>query len=1297
MNRTTGQHLATSRRRAPSLLAILLATAVLVLIPASAQAAPPRITSLSFSEVTDTSVTLEAKLDPNGSNSKARFQYTPLAAYKAEGFTGATSVPVPDFSVPFSVKGKGDATAGSPTVKNLTTTGGAFAPGQTITVGPFPPGTTIKAVGTDPITGQPQLTLSQAATETKAEANLTATGAQPLSVELSGITPATGYRFRLTAANTKAVPEEATGPEDPKNPGSFLAVPEATFFTLAAPPVFGPCANDAFRSGELAPLGTPGASLPDCRSYEQATPLNKNAGDTLATSAYAKAASEGSGVIFGSTFGLPGGSGAQGLPFYLASRDTDAWSSQGLFPPASTGEKGRGPIGWLPDFSASFASARKLGNPQMVALLELHRDGSPPITIAPYAPMGLAESYSYIGASAEGSTIVFEAPVQVAPAEGEEPIEAANPDRANVYAWDRDTGRVSLAGVMNDGEAPGGGAFAGAFNWAEGRPAESAASQSYYLSEIPAVSADGSLFFTVAGSGQLYRRINPTEPQSAVVINEGKEECTEPQKACTIHVSASQRSTPDTAGPQPAALQAASADGSVAYFTSPEELTDDANTGPPQPPARIGQAEIGPEEAEAIKANFLPAHALGIAIDPAGEYIYWADPSTGMIGRAKLKADGSGVEDLNPTFVEPGGVDFEVEYTVSEILHKDHVSGPSAPRYVAVDDEYVYWTNTSPLDSETAEPIDFHGTVGRARIDGAGPEPVDPDFITGASNPQGIAVNTTHLYWANAAKDPIERSISKADVDGENVFPDFALTNQWASYGIALNATHVYFSINDEANDGGYIGRVPLGGGFIFRFVGSGSKIRGVALDATHVYWAAQGEGAIGRADLDLENRDNDYAEAISGDLVGLAANAERLYFSVNGESPTNPGNDLYRFSAASETLEDLTPVGAGDGAEVQGVLGASADGSRVYFVANAVLDDAELAEPGDCHGRVASAGGSCNLYLWEEGQIDLIARLDLDGGINSDTRNWVPGPHDMYGGNSYHQRTSLLSPDGETLLFRSREQLTDYDNDGVPQFYRYRVGEGIRCITCNPTALAPQAGAGIGQITYPSLEPDASDVAAVSSRILSSDGNRVFFETAEALVGADTNGVPAGQPDRHLEEGEPDPCPKVSGAPYPSCLDVYQWEAPGTGSCTLPGPSYSPLNEGCIYLISTGHSPFPALFADASASGGDVFFFTRDQLVGQDTDLLQDVYDARVGGGLAAQNPLPATECEGEGCLGGSTPPPDFTAPPSFSGPGNPAPRRGKCSRAKRKAKRCKAKKRGRKARPAGRGRHAHRQGGRN
>jgi sugar lactone lactonase YvrE len=58
--------------------------------------------------------------------------------------------------------------------------------------------------------------------------------------------------------------------------------------------------------------------------------------------------------------------------------------------------------------------------------------------------------------------------------------------------------------------------------------------------------------------------------------------------------------------------------------------------------------------------------------------------------------------------------------------------------------------------------------------------------------------------------------------------------------------------------------------------------------------------------------------------------------------------------------------------------------------------------------------------------------------------------------------------------------------------------------------------------------------------------------------------------------------------------------------------------------LISPGDGAFDAFFVDASDDGKDVFFQTDEGLVSRDTDESSDVYDARVGGGLPAQSPLP-------------------------------------------------------------------------
>jgi hypothetical protein len=1074
-------------------------------------------------------------------------------------------------------------------------------------------------------------------------------GTEDVAVQtpIEGLSPGTLYRFHLFAKNSKG---KVTGPD-------------SLFATFAPPPTFGPCPNEAFRSGNLSPLSHPSAELPDCRVYEQASPVDKNGGDATGTGGFVKAGADGNAISFLSTSGVPGGDGAQRMPAYLATRDAKGeWSTHGLMPPATAGNKAR-VLGWQPDFSQVFTKANTLGELQPEALFSRPGAGGALTQITPHVTTPGLDGFDFAGSSKDGSKVIFESPAVLGT------IPAGLEGASNVYAWDRESETLRLAGVMNDEQPPAKGAFAGPYDWARGTSAlnlsQGGAKLKYYIQEERAVSADGSFYFTAVGTGKLYLRENPTQPQSAM----SGEQCTEADKACTIEVSASHRTPPDPAGARPAAFMAASADGSKAFFTSSEKLTDDANTGPVQPPAQIGRAKVGEGPAEDPKPGFLPANALGLATSPDGKFIYWADPVTHFIGRAELS--GEGVVNPEPEYIDTGETSFE-SHPVSNpgVLE----SAPSAPRYVAVDSKYVYWTNTGPLGRDTEEgadgPVDGAGTIGRAEIGPSEGEEVEPEFIKGAFDPQGIAVNAEHIYWANEASGN-SGSIARATIEGEEVDPVFhvfigAFTGS-LPYGLALSPTRLYFSTVAPGPGAGFISSIPLEGGketfvFIGNFPG-GEWLRGLAVDGSHVYWVSRRHGSISRAKI------SDFHEAFphncveiatcepefikpEGTLEGLATAGEHLFWSVNGETPPNPGNDLYRFDAEGGALTDLTPDPSEEnGAEVKGVLGTSADGSYVYFAANGDLDGpGGEAMPGDCHGpSLGSMSGSCSLYLWHEGEpTSFIARLKT-----GDAPDLAPTPLTLF--NFYIPKTAFVSPNGHTLLFRSQQKLTSYDNNGVAEFYRYRVGEpGLLCVTCNPTGAAPEAPAKLTSIEPPGVAPP--DPAELTSRNLSADGERFFFETTEALVAADTDGA----------EG----CP-LTGVLFFRCQDVYEWEAPGAGSCKEGGPGYAPLIGGCLYLLSVGKEQEPAFFGDASESGDDAFIFTRSRLVGQDQDGLYDVYDAHVDGGLATQNEAPKLPCEGEACKPATSAAPQVESPPSFSGPPNPTHKRSSaCPKGKRRVK---------------------------
>ncbi|HEY4810373.1 MAG TPA: hypothetical protein VIH71_04875 [Solirubrobacteraceae bacterium] len=342
-------------------------------------------------------------------------------------------------------------------------------------------------------------------------------------------------------------------------------------------------------------------------------------------------------------------------------------------------------------------------------------------------------------------------------------------------------------------------------------------------------------------------------------------------------------------------------------------------------------------------------------------------------------------------------------------------------------------------------------------------------------------------------------------------------------------------------------------------------------------------------------------------------------------------GQDLYAYDPGSGSLQDLTThlEGANSlGAAVVGVLGASKDGSYVYFAANGVL--APGATPGNCAVPGASgSGGNCNIYLWHEGNVSLVTRITEGNGEAGEAlgvaKNWTHGTIVLGSDQAGVGPLARVSATG-ALLFVAPESFATPAGSGFSQLFRYEPGANeINCVSCAPTGVPATSDA--------HLAPAASAFGTTPkvqflSRNLSADGDEVFFDTQDRLVPADTDNV----------------------------SDVYEWEAPGSGSCHSASE-----DGGCLYLLSADAGEEPAFFADASASGSDVFFFTARQLVPGDKDNLVDVYDARVEGGLASQYATgPASPCaSADTCHGPVSQSAPGTSPgtPGFQGPGNLTP----------------------------------------
>jgi hypothetical protein len=373
-----------------------------------------------------------------------------------------------------------------------------------------------------------------------------------------------------------------------------------------------------------------------------------------------------------------------------------------------------------------------------------------------------------------------------------------------------------------------------------------------------------------------------------------------------------------------------------------------------------------------------------------------------------------------------------------------------------------------------------------------------------------------------------------------------------------------------------------------------------VSADGQRIYFTLGEEAALylreGEAGARLVSQLSSFQTASSDGSVAF-------YTKEEGGS----GKHLYRYEANGEHTTDLTPSG-----EVQGVLGASEDGSHVYY-----QDAAGLEE-------------------WHAGATTQLA----PGPQAAQESDWPPTTG-----------TARVSADGETLLFLSKESLTGYDNTdattGLPdsEVFLYDATGALACLSCDPTNARP-----LGPSTIPGAIANGT-TDSYKPRVLSADGARVFFDSADALAPFDTNNRP----------------------------DVYQWEAPNAGTCQRPG--------GCLNLVSSGRGAEGASFIDASADGADAFFLTTESLVPADPGSA-DLYDARVGGGFP-ESP-PPIECLGDACQPLPEAPEDPTAGTSIPGLPNPPVHFPKPSCPKGKVRR-----HGRCVRKSPNKRHGHHRGG--
>jgi hypothetical protein len=371
------------------------------------------------------------------------------------------------------------------------------------------------------------------------------------------------------------------------------------------------------------------------------------------------------------------------------------------------------------------------------------------------------------------------------------------------------------------------------------------------------------------------------------------------------------------------------------------------------------------------------------------------------------------------------------------------------------------------------------------------------------------------------------------------------------------------------------------------------------------------------------------FARLGNQETIQLSAAAEFVTANIDGSTAyfRTREEDLVEFDLEAKTATTI-------GTSVVGAVAYSDDASSIYFVSTAAL--AGGATP-----------GAPNLYLYERGQpLTFVATL---------------APADVSESNSFAvvssrpiKRATRATSDGGVLVFTSQADLTGFDNtdsnsgETDAEIYRYDADDQLlACLSCNPTGARP-----LGQELVAQDVPSGFWAAAhlpgwssqfYPSRVLSNNGDRVFFESTDALALRDRNGK----------------------------QDVYEWELAGTGDCTAQTAEFDPRSGGCLNLISSGEGSSEATFLDASADGSEAFFTTGEKLVSQDPGAI-DVYVARVGGGFPPP-PAPPEACDDEACQPGATPPgPAPISSDTFVGPPTPKPLRARrCGSGKHRVRR--------------------------
>lgn len=242
--------------------------------------------------------------------------------------------------------------------------------------------------------------------------------------------------------------------------------------------------------------------------------------------------------------------------------------------------------------------------------------------------------------------------------------------------------------------------------------------------------------------------------------------------------------------------------------------------------------------------------------------------------------------------------------------------GPVAEGIATGPHNYIYWSD-SPNNRISRAHL-YYDKKGRLHVR------ITRNFITGADQPEGVAVYGGYIYWVNH---DISGSIGRALLNGTDVNQNF-VPNESATggndinyaTGITVTSQYIYWADTNQQS----IARASTAtGSGVQQFITlSGYEApRGVAVNGSYIYWANDVDnGSIGRANLDGSGVDNSFITGAPGPCMPTIA-GNYIYWADNGAGTTGDTVGRAKLDGTSTTEHYITGASSPCGVAVNGFV----------------------------------------------------------------------------------------------------------------------------------------------------------------------------------------------------------------------------------------------------------------------------------------------------------------------------------------------------------------------------------------